>query len=76
MVEEKSVFARRMRRARDARGLTQKELAEKIGRGQITVSSWERDETSPTIKDLKLIAELLGVRLSWLVGDGEVMEVK
>ncbi len=46
---------------RRANGLTQKELADKLGISDKAVSRWERDETAPDISLLPALAEILGV---------------
>ena len=76
MSASQDICASRIRQARALRDVTQDELAKMIGRHFRTLSEWERGQSSPPLKDLRLIADLLKVRLSWLVGDGEVMEVK
>lgn len=46
---------------RKSRGMTQKELAEKLGVSDKTVSHWERDESAPDISLIPVIAELFSV---------------
>jgi transcriptional regulator with XRE-family HTH domain len=57
----------RIRAARRAAGLTQKQLAEELGVEPITVSRWERDVTSPSLPRLRRIAELTETTVSDLV---------
>lgn len=57
----------RVRAARRAAGLTQKQLAEALGVEPITVSRWERDVTSPSLPRLRRIAELTETTVSDLV---------
>ena len=40
--------------------LDTKYVAEKIGRSEETVRRWERDATSPTYDDLKVLRDLYG----------------
>lgn len=54
-------------RIRIERGMTQQELAEKIGVTYSNVSRWERGEVSPTIKSMLKIAAVLGCSLDDLV---------
>lgn len=42
-------------------GLTQKELASKLGRSNKTICSWENGKSFPTPKDIDAICELYGV---------------
>lgn len=46
---------------RKSQGLTQKELAEKLGVSDKTVSHWERDESAPDISLIPVIAEIFSV---------------
>ncbi len=46
---------------RKAHGLTQRELADKIGVSDKAVSRWERDETAPDLYLIPIIAEIFGV---------------
>ena len=38
----------RLRERREAQGLSQKELAQKVGKSFRTIQSWEREESYPT----------------------------
>ena len=57
----------RLRAARRAAGLTQKELGEALGVEAVTVSRWERGVTSPSLPRLRRIAELTETTVSDLV---------
>ena len=46
---------------RKSRGMTQKELAEKLGVSDKTVSHWENDESAPDISLIPVIAEIFSV---------------
>ena len=46
---------------RKAKGLTQRELADKLGVSDKAVSRWERDETAPDLYLIPSIAEIFGV---------------
>lgn len=46
---------------RKASGLTQRELADKLGVSDKAVSRWERDETAPDLYLIPAIAEIFGV---------------
>jgi len=52
---------------RHANGMTQKELAERLFVSDKTVSRWERDESSPEITLIPVIAELFGVTSDELI---------
>jgi SOS-response transcriptional repressor LexA len=52
-------LGRAIRAAREAKRISQHELGEIVGKGQTTISSWERDRTSPDRADaVKLISKL------------------
>ena len=52
-------FARRVRRLREALGLTQADLAARLGVTATTVHRWERGVYTPTIRTLKRAVEKL-----------------
>ena len=51
-----------MRKAREKRGLTQLQVAEKLGKTQPTVASWEADESSPYAKEVRDVAFVYGLK--------------
>lgn len=50
----------RIKAAREHAGLTQEDLAKKLGVRAITVSRWERGQQTPSKKTLKRLEEILG----------------
>ena len=58
---------KRLRTARRAAGLTQKQLADRLGVESITVSRWERGVTSPSLPRLRRIAEITQTTVGELV---------
>ena len=63
--------------ARKKRGLSQEEVAEKLGISRQTVSKWETDETLPDIRQSKRLAVLYGLTLDELVEfDIDVKEIQ
>ena len=61
-------LGRRIADARRDRGLTQKDLAEKVGVTAQAVSKWERGSSCPDISILDEIACALGISVSELLG--------
>ncbi|MFF8953905.1 helix-turn-helix domain-containing protein [Streptomyces sp. NPDC014940] len=57
----------RLRTARRDAGLSQVALAERIGRDHRTVHHWEYATSVPTLTDLLLLADALGVPLPELL---------
>ena len=62
------VFAVNLRNARKGKGLSQKELAEKLYLSTQAVSKWERGEALPDIYHVCRIAQVLGVSVDRLLG--------
>lgn len=54
-----SDFARNVKRRRAERGMSQEQLAEKLGVTRQTVSNWERSVSFPELPTLELIARAL-----------------
>lgn len=59
--------AERIAKARKAKGLTQKQLGEKLNLPQSQISRIERNPDRTTVRTLKRIARALGVDVSSLV---------
>ncbi|MFD4572117.1 multiprotein-bridging factor 1 family protein [Streptomyces sp. NPDC058417] len=57
----------RIRDGRHDAGLTQLELGTRIGRDHRTIHRWEYAQRIPTLEDLLLLADALGLPLSDLV---------
>jgi len=62
-LSEEYEVARQIIRTRIAAGLTQRELAEKIGTRQSNVSRIENGNSNPSIATLKRIAKATGTKL-------------
>ena len=54
---------------RDRAGLSQMELADRLGVSRQAVSRWESGDTTPSVDKLKTLARIYGVSLDWLFGD-------
>jgi len=70
---ETSTFGDRVAGAREAAGMTQPELAKRLGVKLSTLRGWEDDLSEPRANKLQMMAGLLNVSLTWLlngVGDG------
>lgn len=63
--------------ARKKCGLSQEEVAERLGVSRQTVSKWETDETLPDIRQSKKMAELYNLSLDELIDfDIDVREIQ
>lgn len=54
---------------RKQEGISQEELAERIGVTRQTISNWELDETIPDISEAKKVSQILGISLDELTGN-------
>ena len=59
---------------RKKNGLSQEELADKVGVSRQTISKWELGETAPDIKQAKELSRIFKVSLDYLVGN-DISEV-
>ncbi len=64
-------LAETIRRLRKERGMTQNELADRLGVSYQAVSRWENESSYPDIKLLPAIAALFGITVDYLLGSGE-----
>lgn len=63
--------------ARKNRGLSQEEVAEKLGVSRQTISKWETDETLPDIRQSKKLSVLYRISLDELIDfDIEIKEIE
>ncbi|WP_137702169.1 helix-turn-helix domain-containing protein [Marimonas lutisalis] len=70
---ENATFGDRVAGARDAAGMTQKQLAKRLGVKLSTLRDWENDVNEPRANKLQMLAGILNVSLTWLLdgtGDG------
>ena len=69
---ESSTFGDRLAAARHKAGLSQKEMAKRLGVKVSTLRSWEDDWSEPRANKLQMVSGLLNVSLPWLLtGEGE-----
>ena len=64
---EHKIFVETLREMREKAGVTQVELAERIGENQVFVSRFERGETRLDIVQIRTICAALGTSLAKLV---------
>ena len=68
---EAATFGDRVAAAREARQMTQKSLAKRLGVGLKTVDGWENDLSEPRANKLQMLSGVLDVSIPWLLtGDG------
>ncbi|MBN2759079.1 MAG: helix-turn-helix transcriptional regulator [Rhodobacteraceae bacterium] len=67
-----ATFGDRLTAAREAQGLSQPQLAKRLGVKLKTVQGWENDTSEPRANKLQMVAGLLNVSLRWLLtGEGD-----
>lgn len=68
-----NVFAERLKKARNNKGFTQEQLADKIGVSTATICNYERinrkDGKIPTLEKVFALSEILEVSIDWLCGN-------
>lgn len=67
-----TTFGDRLTGAREAAGMSQKDVARRLGVKLKTVKGWEDDLNEPRANKLSMLAGMLNVSLTWLIsGSGE-----
>ncbi|HUF56676.1 MAG TPA: helix-turn-helix transcriptional regulator [Thermohalobaculum sp.] len=71
--ETAATFGDRLAAAREGQGLSQADLARKLGLKLQTIRNWEDDRAEPRANKLQMVAGFLNVSMVWLmtgIGDG------
>ena len=74
MVTHEATIAERLRSAREAAGLTQGQAAKLLGLHRPTVSEIEAGRRKVSAEELVQFADIYGVSVSWLTGEGDMEE--
>ena len=69
------IFATRLVKARTDAGLSQKDLAKKVGFDRSNITNYENGYNEPTLFNAVCIADALGVSIDWLEGRTDCKEV-
>ena len=69
------VFSENLQRFRKEAGLSQEELADKIGASRNTVSRYESGEFPPSFEAIEKLSEALGLDETTLLTDPEVIKI-
>lgn len=73
--DESATFGDRVAAARDAVGLSQNELAKRLGVKERTIVAWEDDTAEPRANKLQMLSGVLNVSMRWLLtGSGDGLE--
>lgn len=65
---KRTAFGNRIHQAREAKGISQKQLADKIGVSQRVLSWWEREPVALKTEQLSALAQALQVSADFLLG--------
>lgn len=72
---EAATFGDRVAGAREQAGMTQKQLAKRLGVRLATLRAWEDDLSEPRANRLSMMAGLLNVSMMWLMtGEGDGLD--
>lgn len=63
-----TMFAERLRKVREERGLSQQQLAERVSVARVTITMYEAGEREPDFGTLTKLAQVLGVTTDYLLG--------
>lgn len=70
--DDAATFGDRVAAAREELGLTQSQLANRLGVRLSTIENWESDRSEPRANKLQMLAGILNVSIVWLLtGSGE-----
>lgn len=64
----------KIKEARKQAGLSQEQLSEKLGISRSAVAKWEIDKGIPDVDNLKILSQLLGVSIDYLLDNGEKLD--
>ena len=69
---DSATFGDRLAGAREAAGMTQTQLARRLGVKKATIAAWENDLSEPRANRLSIMAGMTNVSIMWLLtGEGE-----
>jgi transcriptional regulator with XRE-family HTH domain len=64
-------FGKKLRECREAKDLSQQDLAKLIGSVHTVIGRYERDEMKPSIDVVKKLAEVLDTTVGYLLGEAK-----
>lgn len=68
-------FGKKLRECREAKSLSQKDLAKLLNTSYSVIGKYERDEMLPSIEAAKKIAKLIDTTVGYLLGEVKDMDV-
>lgn len=70
-----ATFGKRLRECREAKELSQQDLAKQMGTSYTVIGKYERGEMTPSIEVAKTLAKLLATTVGYLLGETKEMNV-
>lgn len=70
---EITTFGEKLRKLRELKGLSRKQLASLIGVSEITILRWEQGRTYPNLKELQALTLALEVSEDYLIGRKDIL---
>ena len=70
-MSEETLLGERIAKARQAKGLSTKQLAQRLGIKATTLQNWENERSAPRANRLNQLAGVLDVPLLWLIAGAE-----
>ena len=70
------MYGEKIKAKRKTMGLSQEDLAEKLGVTRQAVSKWEMDRAQPTMTNLRELARVFFVDMAYFIGDDNKEEAK
>ena len=64
----KNKFSIRLKELREANGISQQQLANKLGYTQVCISRWESSNRQPNLDDVIIVAMFFNVTTDYLLG--------
>lgn len=68
-------FGRKLRECREEKGLSQAELARRLGTNHSLIGKYEREEVRPAVDVVMNLAKELGTTVSYLLGETSDTEI-
>ena len=68
-------FGKKLRECREAKGISQNEVARLLGTNHSIIGKYERDEVKPTVDVVKKLAEVLDTTVGYLLGESQDQNV-
>ena len=65
------MYGEKIKAKRKTMGLSQEDLAEKLGVTRQAVSKWETDQARPTMTNLRELAEVFSVDMAYFIGEDD-----